>query len=221
MGALLDRRAQHVGDTGGAHLGALVVGGDVALRGDEQPLLPLVGGLEPAVEEVGHVGVLLGLGGTEHRLAAVGEHLRDDLGEHHGAERHRERKGLVVLRHRHQRHPRPVRHVERVETLQGQRPHQLAHAVGPEVDAENAVAGLDARCAGHDARLHELVGLPGVVRLLDRRDGVLRWRAHAVNDCVVRQLGAFPAFVPVHRVVAPDHRRNDRLPPRCARGRLA
>ena len=210
VGALLDRGAQHVGHPGRAHLGALVVGGDVPLRRDEQPLFAPVGRLEPTVEEVRDVRVLLRLRGAEHRLPMIGEHRGDDLGEHHRAERRRERERLVVLRHRDQRHPRPILHVEAVESLPGEGAHQLAHAIGPEVDAEHSVAGLEARRAGDDARLDEFVGLPGVVGLLDRRDGILGRGAHAVDDRVVRQLGAVPALVAVHRVVTPDHSRNNR-----------
>lgn len=49
-----------IGDAGGGHLGGEVVGGDL-LRGDEGAVFAGKGLLDAAVEEVGDVGVLLGL----------------------------------------------------------------------------------------------------------------------------------------------------------------
>ena len=58
-----------VGDAGGGHLGGEVVGGDL-LRGDEGAVFAGEWLLDAAVEEVGDVGVLLGLGDAE--VAEVG-----------------------------------------------------------------------------------------------------------------------------------------------------
>ena len=55
----------------GAHLGLVVVGGDVAGRVDQAALLPLPLLLAAAVEEVGDVRVLLGLGDVQLALAAA------------------------------------------------------------------------------------------------------------------------------------------------------
>ena len=63
--------AERVGGRRGAHLGLVVVGGHVARRGDQAPLLPLPLLLAAAVEEVGDVGVLLGLGDVQLALAAA------------------------------------------------------------------------------------------------------------------------------------------------------
>ena len=64
---------ERAGGLAGAHLGLLVVGRHVARRVHELAFLARVLVLLAAVEEVGHVRVLLGLGHVELRLAAVGE----------------------------------------------------------------------------------------------------------------------------------------------------
>ena len=54
-------RLERIGYSVRAHLRFEVVGGDVALRWDQLPALPGEGVLLPTVEEVGDVGVFLGL----------------------------------------------------------------------------------------------------------------------------------------------------------------
>src|SRR4029077_20296766 len=101
--------------------------------------------------------------------------------------------------------------IEGVETLDGQRADDLAHPVGAKVEAEDPVARTDARRPRDQPGLHELVGLPGVVRPADRGDGVGRGLTHAVHHRVVGDLRTLPALVPVHRVVAaPDVRAHRR-----------
>ena len=68
-GGVADGFDDGVGDAGGGHLGGEVVGGDL-LRGDEGAVFAGEGFLDAAVEEVGDVGVLLGLGYAE--VAEVG-----------------------------------------------------------------------------------------------------------------------------------------------------
>jgi len=65
-----------VGDAGSGHLGGEVVGGDL-LRGDEGAVFAGEWLFDPAVEEVGDVGVLFGFGDAE--VAKVG--LRHEVGE--------------------------------------------------------------------------------------------------------------------------------------------
>src|SRR5207249_11353234 len=96
--------------------------------------------------------------------------------------------------------------VEGVEPVHRQRAHDLAHAVGPVVEAEDAVAGPDARRPRDDAGLHELVGLTDFVGTPDRRHRVEGYVAHAVHHRVVGDLGALPALVAVHGVIATDDR---------------
>ena len=83
-----------------AHLRLVVVGGDVARRGHEAALLARVRVLLPAVEEVGDVRVLLGLGDVQLALAALRQHRGErDLGP--GLlERDRVVPVLLVARHR-------------------------------------------------------------------------------------------------------------------------
>ena len=64
------------GGLAGAHLGREVVGGDVARRGRQLAPLPLVGGLLAAVEEVGDVRVLLGLGDVQLAQPGLGDRSR-------------------------------------------------------------------------------------------------------------------------------------------------
>src|SRR4029077_14393065 len=71
-----DRLDQGVGDTDRAHLRLEVVGRDLRTR-DEQALLARVRRLDAAVEEVRHVGVLLGLRDMELAPARLREYLRE------------------------------------------------------------------------------------------------------------------------------------------------
>jgi hypothetical protein len=85
----------------------------------------------------------------------------------------------------------------------------LPHPIGAVVEAEHAVAGPDPGRARDHARRYELVRLTGLVRLPDGGERIRRRAAHAVHHRVVRDLGALPALVAVHRVVAAHHRRDD------------
>ena len=71
--ALPPVRGERVGRRPGAHLGLVVVGGDVAWRVDEVALLARVLVLLAAVEEVGDVRVLLRFGHVQLRGALAGE----------------------------------------------------------------------------------------------------------------------------------------------------
>src|SRR2546426_880148 len=206
----LDRLAEHVGDAGSTHLRHQVVGRDL-LGGDEDALLAGVRGLDAAIEEVRDVGVLLRLGGAEHRLATLRKHLSHDTRQHRGPERDREREGLVVLSHGHEPDPRPSARVEGVEPFERERAHDLAHPVGAEVDAEHAVPVPNPWGARDDPRLHELVGLARLVGLTYGAHRVGRGLADAVHHRVVGDPGPLPALVAVHRVVA-AHDRGDHGP---------
>src|SRR5207247_910099 len=96
---------------------------------------------------------------------------------------------------------------EAVAPRGGECPHDLAHAGGADVGSDGAVSAPDARHAGDRARRHELVGLARLVGAPDGRDGIGGGVAHAVHHRVVGDLGARPALVPVHRVVAAHHGR--------------
>ena len=97
--------------------------------------LPLV--LDAAVEEVGHVGVLLGLGRVElAQRRACDEHLGERVGDGLLREDDRAVELLAVARHRRQ-----------VELRVEQQPRELPRAVGAEVEEDRAVAGLEPRRA--------------------------------------------------------------------------
>ncbi len=198
------RPAQHVGHARRAHLRLQVVRRHL-LRRHQQAFFALVRRLNPAVEEIGHVRVLLRLGGAEHRLAAFGQHFGDDAGQDHRSERDGKRECGVVLRHRDEPDRGAVPHVEAVEPVERQRPHDLTHPVGAEVEAEDAIAALDPRRVRDHPRLHEFVGLTRLIRLRDRRERIGDRRADAVDHRVVGELGPVPSLVAVHRVVAPHH----------------
>src|SRR2546427_6541312 len=100
---------------------------------------------DAAIEEVRDVGVLLRLGGAEHRLAALRKHLSHDTRQHRGPERDREREGLVVLSHGHEPDPRPSARVEGVEPFERERAHDLAHPVGAEVRSEEHTSELQSQ----------------------------------------------------------------------------
>ena len=128
-------------------------------------LLALPGLLPPAVEEIGDVGVLLGLGHVQLPPAALGYHLGQ--------------RGLGLQRRKGDRIgpaipvPGHRRHVERgraaaIEFLEVQLPQghrQLAGPVGPEVDEDDRLVGGDAAVVADHGGLDELVGLVPLVGL--------------------------------------------------------
>ena len=61
-------------------------------------------------------------------------------------------------------------------------------------------------------RLDELVALAGGVRFLDRFACARRRDAFAFDDRAPRSLDSLPSAVAIHRVVAPDHRRDSPMP---------
>ncbi len=77
-GGVADGLDDGVGDAGGGHLGGEVVGGDL-LRGDEGAVLAGKGLLDAAVEEVGDVGVLLGLGDAEVAKVGLGHEVGEEV----------------------------------------------------------------------------------------------------------------------------------------------
>ncbi len=92
----------------------------------------------------------------------------------------------------------------------GQGPDDLAHAVGAEVEAQDAVSGTDARLPADQRGLDELVGLAALVSVaycLLTTGGWNRSRPPAtVHEHVVGALRSLPALVAVHRPVAADDR---------------
>ena len=156
--------------------------------------------------------VLLGLGGVELLEAGLG----DDLGHRHDL---RGREGRLHAGNPHlvfgEGHEREVSDDalarEAVEVLLHQRPGELPRAVGPEVEEDDRVAVLHRRAVADDVRRHQLVAARVVlVAALDGGDRAIAPRSGRVDDRVVRELGALPALVAVHRVVAAMHGRDRR-----------
>ena len=187
-------------DARGGHLGRVVVGGDIAPRGHQLPVLAVVAVLAPAVEEVRHVRVLLGLGDVQLAQAGSRQRVGQRARQRHVVEGDPRAQRLVVARHRHQQAER-----------RQQRVADLPRAVGTEVEEHEGIAARDAQAGvAEDDRRDELVGKSLGVARLDcgrRRDRPL---PHAVDQRRARELGALGAMVAIHRVVAPDDGRDDR-----------
>ena len=90
-----------------AHLRHQIVGRNL-LRRDEDAILGPVGLFAPAIEEVGHVRVLLRLGQPEVGPSVRGEHVREVIAERLRREDDREVERPVVDRHRRRVEAGPV-----------------------------------------------------------------------------------------------------------------
>ncbi len=200
-----DRRHQLFGELVRAHLGLQVVGRNFG-RGHQHALLAGIGGFDAAVEEIGDVRVLLGLGDAQ-----LPEPLRGDVFAETVAD---------VLRQecRRQREVRAVAGQRAVVTEFGnaaarkaaepgigERARHLAGAVGAEIHEHHRITVAHRRGRRDRGRLHELVVLAARIGLLERgqRIGRLVGRL-ALREQVVGGLHAFPALVAVHRIVASD-----------------
>ena len=135
--------------------------------------------------------VLLRLGAVQLAEAVLGQHLGQRLCHLLLLEDDRAVEVVAVTGHRRQ-----------VEAGLEQALRELARAVRPEVEEDHRVAGLDPGAAGEMRGLDELVRDACVVLRLHVGDGVDRRAGLAGDDRVVGALGALPALVAVHRVVA-------------------
>ncbi len=214
VGARPDGLDQGVGDAGRAHRRLEVVGRDPRAR-DEPPLLAGIGSLDAAVEEVRHVGVLLGLGDVELAPAR----LRERLGQRPGLlgrEGDLDRQAGLVLGHRDDQQVSrggPAvgrRPVEAVEDGIGQRVDQLSRPVGPEVGVDDRLAVADHAVdpVDHGRRRRTRRSRRGRRPPRSPRSAARRVLPHPVDDRVVASLDALPALVAVHRVVAAADRRD-------------
>ncbi len=210
VAARLDCAAQHVGNSRGAHLRHEVVRRHLLAR-HELALLVRERRLVPAVEEIGHVRVLLGLGGAKLRHPLLRKHLGHDSREHQRRKRNWKGEGLVVLRHGRGAHCRAPAHIESIETRQCERTHDLPHTVGSIVGEDDAVAvthgryGLAILVFDHDG-LDELVGHVAIVSRLDCRHRIPRARSIAMHHGTIPLLGTWPALVAVHAEVSTPYR---------------
>ena len=199
--AALDALDALVGNLEGAHLGLQVVGGNLG-AGDQGAILALEGSLHAAVEEEGHMGVLLGLGDAQLGLAALGQVLAHHVGQALGLEGNLHvGHGGVVLGEADVVHGKAaVLALEAVEGVVHEGAGDLTGTVGAEVEEDHGVAlGYAAALAGHGG-YHELVGHAlGVAVGHHLSGGALH--AFAVYEGSVGLLHAIPAVVAVHGVV--------------------
>ena len=163
-----------LGDLRRAHLRVKVVGRSLP-GGDEDALFAGIGLLDAAVEEVGHVRVLLGLGQAQVLDAGRGPHVRENVDEVLRRERRRQAELLLVFGEADEVNPGRLRPREIREPGLRQRPRDLPGAVRAEVEEDDGVAVVD-RADGltvldEDGRLNELVGLAPGVGLGDRFRG--------------------------------------------------
>ena len=206
--------AQHVGDPGGAHLGLQVVGGDVARRVDQPPLLAVGAVLAAAVEEVGHVRVLLGLGDMQLGDAGLGQglgqHVRDRLRRVGGRSvevvRSTASSGPATgaadrRRGRSRRSPRSISARVSWRARSGRKLKKTA--TSPSCDPARAGSPITTGSTNSSVT-------PARIGGAHRGDRVVRPPADPVDKRVVGPPGAVPARVPVHRVVAPAHGRHIR-----------
>ena len=156
--------------------------------------------LDAAVEEVRHVRVLLRLGGVQLPRAVPGRAPRR-ASRRRRCSRERDRAVEVVAVARHRR---------QVEAGVEQPLRELAAAVRAEVEEDRGVAARRAAAGpSSDDRLDELVGdARARSSPARRRPGRLRGAPRRATIAAKRALGALPALVAVHRVVAADDGRD-------------
>ena len=151
---------ERVGDRSGAHLRREVVGRHLAIRRHEDAVLARKGLLDPAVEEVRDVRVLLRLGDVELPLSEARQVRRQRVDdERREGDRHRQLVGSLVLGQGRGVEGAGTVTLEPIEGRLGQRVGQLPRPVRPEVQVHDAVAGLHRRGVGDQGWLDELVAL--------------------------------------------------------------
>ena len=196
-----------VRDLIGAHLRLEVIGGH---GGGLYQYAVLAGVLflHAAVEEEGHVGVLLGLGYAQLGQIILGEVLAKGVLKALGLIGHvHVGHGGVVLGHAHVgegEETSPPFEARKVRVDQGA--GYLPCPVGAEVVEDNGVAALDRLCALHHRGHHKLVGdvlVIGVLHSAYRAFGLL---ALAVDHGGIGLFDALPAVITVHGVVAAHDR---------------
>ena len=198
----LIRRA--LGDLSRAHRGLQVVGCDLGRR-DQHALLEGERLLHAAIEEVGYVRVLLGLGDAKLVQSGFGHNLPERVVKLGGREQDAQEVAEPVRVFGHaerRREPDDGVAREAVEIRIDERSRDLADAVGAIVAEDHAVAVAHALVVAEHGRLHEFVADAERMVLEDGPDGIVRRLAPPLHHRVVDERRAFPAAVPVHGVVA-------------------
>jgi hypothetical protein len=158
------------------------------------------------------VRILLGLRQPQIGARVAGHDIGEIAAEGLRFENHGQPEGPVVDGHRCRVYVRPLRAIEAVERVERDRPGDLTHAIGAEVETDHRVAVANRSDGsvvgvGNYDRFDELVGDLFLVRLLDGRGRRLPAAVGAaVDDRLVREMRAVPSLVAIHRVVPADDR---------------
>ena len=200
---------ERVGHAGRAHLRLEVVRGHPRAR-DEDAVLALERRLAAAVEEVGDVGVLLGLRDVELAPARVGDapaRQGTTSGGNATATGRSASYSVIVTTSRSCGAARPsgAARSNAVEPRVGEGVDQLARPIGAEVRVDDRLAVPERRRPrpSMTVGVHELVVSPRAYAAVDRpRPRSSARSPRPVHDRVVAGLGPLPAPVAVHREVA-------------------
>ena len=210
VAAGLDRRHRLVGQFGRRHLGLQVVGRNLRRR-HHDAILAGVGLFLAAVEEIRDVRIFLGLGHAQLRPSCCADHRAENVCQ---ILRRKDRlqegvQMLAVLGHAHrcrELHDATAR--KAVERRVEHGAENLAHAVGPEVEAKHAVAVANAAVIADHRRHHELVAEIVAIGIRDHRVGIGEARPFGLHDGAIGLDHALPALVAIHGVVAAADRRD-------------
>ena len=205
----LDGLHQTVAHLGSAHLGLQVVGRH--LRGFHQDaVLALVRLLYAAVEEEGHMGVLLRLSQAKLGQAMGSQVLSKSIVKLYLVEGYQlVRDGRIVLRKAYVGQiqlllPREVR-----ELVAAEGSGDLSGPVRTEIKEDHGIAVLDGgqrlSILHHHCRNHELVRHVLLIGSGDGAHTVGSLHALTLRQGLVGQLHAVPAVVAVHSVIASHH----------------
>ena len=161
-----DRGRGHAGST---HLGLKVVRCNIAGRGNHAARFPRVCELASAIEEVRHVGILLGLGDVELRDAGRFERVRQDVIGPVLWERDRAGLTIPVRGHRRQSRRTVLTTIEGVEPIIGESHADLPRSIRTKVEKDDLIVMLDAaRTIADHRRLDEFIRDASVIRSSDR-----------------------------------------------------
>ena len=155
--------------------------------------------------------VLLGLGEAVVAHAHRGEDFGEDVLVPELREGDGQGERVVVEREADEVNLGSVGRGELFKAGDGQRPRDLARAVGAEVEEDAGVAVFDCGYglrvgARDDGWLDELVRRAALVGAPDRLDRLGGALTLGVDEQAIGALGSLPAPVPVHRVVTPADR---------------
>ena len=203
---VLDAFDELVRDRLGGHVRLEVVGGYLG-GGNEVAVLEGELLLDAAVEEEGHVGVLLGLGDVALRDGCLAQRFGEDVAHVLRDEGDGEGVFGVVGRHGGEGDVFRVREIRFGGAVDvAEELGDLADAVGAVVEEEEGVVVLDAGVgAVDDDGFQEFVVLAGGVAGFDRGGRVAAFFAFARNHAFHADFDTVPPLVSVHDVVPADH----------------